>query len=69
MTYFVFFCTLAEALRIEGSDDLAKIPAQVIGYDDARVLLQLLGGLELETTGGFNFTYRSGPFLPEHKGK
>lgn len=30
---------------------------------------RLLGGLELETTGGFNFTYRSGPFLPEHKGK
>ncbi|KAG0410017.1 hypothetical protein HPB47_012868 [Ixodes persulcatus] len=48
---------------------LSKIPAQVIGYDDARVLLNLLGGKNWTTEGGFNFTYRTGPFASNHTGK
>ncbi|CAN7983702.1 unnamed protein product, partial [Ixodes hexagonus] len=61
--------SIPEAMRIMDPPGLPKIPAQVIGYDDARVLLELLGGTEWHVEGGFNFTYRTGPFAPSHKGK
>lgn len=58
-----------EALRLEQPPDLPKIPAQVIGYDDAGELLRLLGGKEIFRRGGFGFPYKTGPFSEEHKGK
>ncbi|EEC16609.1 glutamate carboxypeptidase, putative, partial [Ixodes scapularis] len=60
-----------EDMRVIGTSTsgLSKIPAQVIGYDDARVLLNLLGGKNWTTEGGFNFTYRTGPFASNHTGK
>lgn len=61
--------SIPEALRTTDHPSLPKIPAQVIGYDDARVLLQLLGGEDWNITGGFNFTYRTGPFDAGNKGK
>ncbi|EEC16610.1 glutamate carboxypeptidase, putative, partial [Ixodes scapularis] len=57
------------SLRVADPPGLPKIPAQVIGYDDARVLLKLLGGPDWAVKGGFNFTYRTGPFASSHKGE
>ncbi|CAN8031647.1 unnamed protein product [Ixodes persulcatus] len=61
--------SIPEAIRIVDPPGLPKIPAQVIGYDDARVLLKLLEGPDWAVKGGFNFTYRTGPFAPSHKGE
>ncbi|CAN8009233.1 unnamed protein product, partial [Ixodes pacificus] len=63
--------SIPEDMRVIGTSTsgLSKIPAQVIGYDDARVLLNLLGGKNWTTEGGFNFTYRTGPFASNHTGK
>ncbi|KAG0410016.1 hypothetical protein HPB47_012867 [Ixodes persulcatus] len=55
-------------MRIMNPPGLPKIPAQVIGYDDARVLLKQLGGQDWAVEGGFNFTYKTGPFSPKHTG-
>ncbi|CAN8031650.1 unnamed protein product [Ixodes persulcatus] len=60
--------TMSEAMRIMNPPGLPKIPAQVIGYDDARVLLKQLGGQDWAVEGGFNFTYKTGPFSPKHTG-
>ncbi|CAN8009235.1 unnamed protein product [Ixodes pacificus] len=60
--------SIPEAMRIMNPPGLPKIPAQVIGYDDARVLLKLLAGQDWAVEGGFNFTYKTGPFSPDHKG-
>ncbi|KAM7289049.1 hypothetical protein ISCGN_029186 [Ixodes scapularis] len=61
--------SIPEAVRVADPPGLPKIPAQVIGYDDARVLLKLLGGPDWAVKGGFNFTYRTGPFASSHKGE
>ncbi|CAN8031648.1 unnamed protein product, partial [Ixodes persulcatus] len=65
------YASIPEDMRVIGTSTsgLSKIPAQVIGYDDARVLLNLLGGKNWTTEGGFNFTYRTGPFASNHTGK
>ncbi|XP_064485648.1 aminopeptidase NAALADL1-like isoform X2 [Ornithodoros turicata] len=58
-----------EALRVERLPGLPKIPAQVIGYDDAEKLLRLLDGKEIFPHGGFQFPYRTGPFSKQNKEK
>ncbi|XP_049267291.1 N-acetylated-alpha-linked acidic dipeptidase 2-like, partial [Rhipicephalus sanguineus] len=54
-----------KALRGEDSNNLAPIPALVIGYDDADVFLKSLGGEQLGWKGGLNDTYKTGPLFPE----
>lgn len=50
---------------------LPTIPSHVIGYDDARNLLEMLGGPEAPANfrGGLNVTYRVGPFSDENAEK
>ncbi|XP_040061669.1 aminopeptidase NAALADL1 [Ixodes scapularis] len=50
---------------------LPAIAAQTIGYRDARILLGMLGGplAPQSFVGGFNMTYRVGPFADEHADK
>ncbi|XP_064484299.1 glutamate carboxypeptidase 2-like [Ornithodoros turicata] len=50
---------------------LPTIPSHVIGYDDAKNLLEMLGGPEAPANfhGGLNVTYRIGPFSEENEEK
>ncbi|XP_064485646.1 N-acetylated-alpha-linked acidic dipeptidase 2-like isoform X3 [Ornithodoros turicata] len=59
--------SIEEALRMSHTDVTPKIPAQVISYKDAKVLLSLLEGLDAPT--GFNATSRAVPFQIDHKGR
>ncbi|XP_037272792.2 aminopeptidase NAALADL1-like [Rhipicephalus microplus] len=57
--------SVAKAIREEDTSNLSPIPALVIGYDDADVFLQSLGGKQLDWKGGLNNTYKTGPLFPE----
>ncbi|XP_075526648.1 N-acetylated-alpha-linked acidic dipeptidase 2-like [Dermacentor variabilis] len=54
-----------KAVREEDTSNLSPIPALVIGYDDAAVFLESLGGKDLGWKGGLNATYKAGPLFPE----
>ncbi|XP_077497684.1 aminopeptidase NAALADL1-like [Amblyomma americanum] len=54
-----------KALREVDASNLSPIPALVIGYDDASVLLKSLGGEALGWKGGLSVPYKTGPLFPE----
>ena len=48
--YYIFILSFAFRVDPEDVDGIPKIPAQPIGYDDAKKLLEKMGGIDSPTT-------------------
>lgn len=57
--------SVLKALRGNDTVGLPTIPALVIGYDDAAILMESLGGKDTDWKGSLNATYKTGPLVPE----